>query len=366
MSFIKQMARKTAISLFSGMGGDTLGLKMAGVDVIAYSEFVAKIRVTHERNFPECPLIGEDVGGNISKTSDDDLLKYADKVDIMFAGFPCQSFSTGGNRKVNDPRNTMFMEFVRATRLVNPDVAIGENVKGLLSKKTETGELYIDIIIQCFREIGYEAKRYLLSAHHYDIPQKRERLFIVCIKTEALEEGRYRFRAPKKCEGERSLGNIVSFSMKGAMAMAEDAFDFSTLPEASVMTDMTNEEVENDPHPYLILKRDGIKSYAGKTHETLFSFAKRSSPIHMEIVDIQKPTKTIICTYGRQPRLLVALRNKNGYFVRPYTPDELKQIQSFPAEFELTGNVNDQITMIGNAVPPSLVKQLIESITPSI
>ena len=89
------------------------------------------------------------------------------------------------------------------------------------------------------------------------------------------------------------------------------------------------------------------QAYSGKIHHTLLSFSKRDSPIHSEIIDIRNPSKTIICTYDHQPRLYVALQNKNGYFLRCLLPDELKQIQGFPKDFHLCGSKKDQIKQIG-------------------
>ena len=111
------------------------------------------------------------------------------------------------------------------------------------------------------------------------------------------------------------------------------------------------------------MKRDiKNKSYGGKTFTTLFSFGKRDSPIHCEVVDIRKPTKTIICTYDHQPRFFVPIRNKHGDYLRMLLPDELKQIQSFPKDYIMKGNTKKQIVQIGNAVPPALIKQIVNHI----
>ena len=101
-------------------------------------------------------------------------------------------------------------------------------------------------------------------------------------------------------------------------------------------------------------------TYNGKTHANLISFGKRKSGNHIEIIDINKPCKTIICTYGHQPRLFVALCNKNGYYLRCLLPNELKQIQGFPEEYKVAGTISKQITQIGNAVPPPLIKLIVE------
>ena len=360
----KQNYKYTGMSLFSGMGGDSLGMKQAGINVIAYSEYTPIIQQTHDINFPNCKLLGKDVKSDILKISDDEFLQYRDHIDFLFAGFPCQSFSTGGKRKVNDPRNTMFREFVRVARLTNAKVIIGENVKGLLTKKTENNELYVDIIIEEFENLGYNVITQVFKCENYEIPQKRERLIILGIKREYIESGEFKLEFPSEFKKKKmGLENIIKFSMEGSLRIYEEDFDFNDMPENCILTDMNNEEDENNYHPYLKSKRDTIdKSYGGKEYETLFSFSKRGSPIHCEIIDIRKPCKTIICTYEHQPRLFVPIKNKNGNYLRMMSCNELKQIQSFPENYKICGNQKQQIIQIGNAVPPLLIKQIIEKI----
>ena len=363
IKLIRKKPKHNAISLFSGMGGDSLGMKQAGVKLSAYSEFVPMFQNTHDANFPDSVMLGKDVKSNILHIKDEEFQKYKD-IDFLFAGFPCQSFSTGGKRKINDPRNTMFREFVRAAKHTNAKVIIGENVKGLLTKKTEKGELYIDIIKQEFENLGYDVIYKVFKCHEYGVPQKRERLIILGIKKEYKNKFNLDFPiedTPKK--NFVGLQDIVSFSMEGSMKVTDDIFDFSTIPEECIVTDMTNDEEEHGAHPYLIMKRDiENKSYGGKTFDTLFSFSKRDSPIHCEIIDIRNPSKTIICTYDHQPRLFVPIRNKNGNYLRMLLPDELKQIQSFPKDYILQGNKKQQIVQVGNAVPPLLIKKIVSHI----
>ena len=358
------MTQYSAISLFSGMGGDTLGMKNAGINVIAYSEFKESIRKTHDLNFPNCELLGKDVKSNIQHIPDKEFTKYHNKIHFLFAGFPCQSFSSAGKRKVNDPRNTLFKEFVRAAQLTNAEVIIGENVKGLLTKKAENGKLYIDIIVKEFENLGYNVIYQVCKCNKYSIPQKRERLIIIGIKDEYVKNGKYKLQFPEyDTTKDNGLENIIQFSMKNSMKMDTSDFDFSTIPDECIMKDMDNEEEEQDPHPYMLLKKNmENKSYKGKDYTTLFSFSKRDSPIHCEIIDIRKPSKTIICSFDHQPRLFVPIKNKNGNYLRMILPDELKQIQSFPADYKLNGHMKDQIIQIGNAVPPLVIEKIIKTI----
>ena len=151
--------------------------------------------------------------------------------------------------------------------------------------------------------------------------------------------------------------------MEGSIKINTDNPNYNIMldiPEECILTDLNNSENENKPHSNLkLLATDIDYKYKGKTYPKRLSFGKRDSCIHGEIIDIRNPSKTIICTYARQPRLFVPLKNKNGYFLRTLLPDELKQIQGFPLEYQIAGGINDQIIQIGNAVPPPLIELVI-------
>jgi DNA (cytosine-5)-methyltransferase 1 len=277
----------------------------------------------------------------------------------------CQGFSQGGKKLPDDPRNTLFRDFARSAELIKPKYIIGENVDGLLSRKTATGENYIDVIVAEFERIGYNVAYQVCHAVQYGVPQLRKRLIYVGIRKdlnrtfvfpEPLNDGKHDLP---------NLKNIIEFSMQGAIKINPDDFDMTTIPQECIVRDMDNDEDEDTDniHPYLRLKakvRD--QQYGEKIHETTLSFGKRESPIHAEVIDIRNPSKTIICTYDHQPRLFVPLQNKKGYFLRPILPDELKQIQGFPKDFKLNGTKKEQIKQIGNAAPPPLVYHIVKQI----
>lgn len=355
-----------AISLFSGLGGDSLGMTQAGCKIIAYNELKPVFCNSHDANFPDSELICNGKVNDISKLNDSHFEKYNGNTDILFAGFPCTSFSSAGKRKLDDPRDTLFLEFLRATKLTNPWLIIGENVKGLLTKKTLKGELFINIIISEFEKIGYEVIYKVFKTEQFGVPQKRERLIILGIKKNNPYGWIPSFPEPQ-LGVEPNLMSIVNYDMTGAVK-AEPKW-FENIPDECILTDMndTNEYTDNNGgHPYLLSKinADEIdRYYDGKQQEYLFSFGKRASPIHCEIIDIRYPSKTIICSYEHQPRLFVPLRNPSGYYLRMLLSDELKQIQGFPIDYIVCGSNKDKITQIGNAVPPPLIRAVIEHVT---
>tara|TARA_B110001450_G_C17665628_1_gene499388 strand:- start:1206 stop:2630 length:1425 start_codon:yes stop_codon:yes gene_type:complete len=471
-----------AISLFSGMGGDSLGIKNAGIKLVAYSEWINDFQKTHDLNFKDCELLGD--GGDINNTKDEEFLKYKGKVDLIFAGFPCQGFSNGGKKLPDDPRNTLFREFHRAAKLIEPKYIIGENVKGLLTKYIITTETldkfynsfdnhfsmesefsqlynytnttniyketmseikefisiidnktydinrlmflwgkfktrqnventnykkiikkcssnknfkatkskihiiydimisifnkiligYIDVIKNEFSNIGYNVYCKVMKCSLQGIPQNRERLIIVGIKKYINKK--YEF--PPEKETNTNLKGIIEFTMEGSIKMEKEDFNFDTIPKECIITDMNNDETEQNPHPNLTLlakakdfvyktkkqKEEEKKTKTkceGVTFPRRIHFGKRVS-VGGEIIDIRKPINTIICSYSRIPRFFVPLRNKNGYYLRCLTPNELKQIQGFPKDYKMSGDKNKQIIQIGNAVPPPLITQVIKSI----
>lgn len=278
----------------------------------------------------------------------------------------CQGFSHAGKKMDNDPRNTLFREFLRVTQLIKPSLIIGENVKGLLSRKTTSGEPYIDVIVSEFQKLGYSVQYKVLRADDYGVPQKRERLIILGTLPNPDKQIDWKPSFPEPTLDNPNLRNIVKYDMSNTLKVDDALFD--GIPDECILINMDDNQTyqdNNDAHPYLVSKvfatGDNL-SYGGKTHEHLFSFGKRISPIHCEIVDIRQCCKTVICSYDHQPRFFVPIRNPSGSFLRVLLPDELKQIQGFPANYKMLGNWKQKVTQIGNAVPPPLVQHVVQNI----
>ena len=349
-----------AISLFSGMGGDSLGIVNAGLELVAYSEWEKEMKETHELNFSDTKLLG---CGDIIKTTDEEFLKYKGIVDLIFSGFPCQGYSNAGKKDPNDPRNTLFREFARSAKLIKPKYVIGENVKGLLQRKTATGEEYMSIIKSEFENIGYDVyyRVYMCSKLDIGVPQNRERLIIVGIRKDLNQE----FTFPE--QGENKIGdlkNIVKFTMEGTLKIEPEYldFDFNSIPEECILTDMNNDEQGNHPHPNLVqyaVKRDYERKGVKRPHRLHFG---RRLDVGGEIIDIRKPINTIICSYAHCPRFFIPQKNNNGNYLRCLTPDELKQCQGFPADYQISGNTGKKIKQIGNSVPPPLIEMIVKEL----
>lgn len=339
---------KNAIVLFSGCGGDALALKRSGFKILGFVENERHAKRSFKMNFTGAKLIGEEHKGDIRKIPDEKFEKFRGKVDIITAGFPCQGFSHAGKKNPNDPRNDLFWEFVRAVKIIEPEWIIGENVFGLLHRKTDDGKAYIsEVIVSAFEDVGYNmSEPKLLEARQFGVPQKRKRAFFIGRKNgPSLDTNKLENIKKKNIP----IKDIVEFSLEGAIP-----FDPKTV-EGKIIEyceSSGNEEPSGKPHPYLVSSLNKGK----------LSFGKRNSPHHTEIVNLNCPMKTVHCGYEFQPRLFVPLKNKNGTFLRTFTVKELAQIQGFPKNFKLSGSEREKINQIGNAVPPQMIEGIIEEI----
>ena len=342
-----------AISLFSGCGGDTLGLERAGITVVAFLELKKTFIESHKENFPNSKLISDSTGKITDITKIETSQFENIKADIVFAGFPCQGFSNAGKKQIADPRNQLYQQFIRVVKQVRPRFIIGENVQGLDRMKSGpslSDPLMIDLIKNDFAKIGYKLIHKIHEATNFGVPQKRKRLIIIGWDQEQVSDTTNLWEEIEANGHKNKMVTLRSFitnSMEGAYQIPTAAipanFEKFALPISQEACP------SGKPHPYIILKANA----------KLLSCKKRDSGIHSEIIDLDAPSKTIICTYGHCPRLLVGLRKPDGTsYLRTLLPDELKQIQGFPADYKLMGNQSEQITQIGNAVPPPMIEAI--------
>lgn len=176
-SVISKTGCKTSIDLFCGAGGMTAGFKEAGMNSILGVDFDRSACITFKANNPEIDMLCDDITKQDVKQKIVDAA-FANNVDIICGGPPCQGFSHAGKRFVDDPRNELFKHFIDVVRVVRPRVVIMENVEGMLTFLK--GEIYRQII-DLFSSLGYNAKGKLLYAHKYGVPQKRKRVIIICV-----------------------------------------------------------------------------------------------------------------------------------------------------------------------------------------
>ena len=176
-------SRPTAIDLFAGAGGMSLGFEQAGFDVIAAVELDPIHAAVHHFNFPITATLASSVVGLDAHS----ILQRQNKisgrtgVDVVFGGAPCQGFSLIGQRMLDDPRNRLVGQFVRLVADLDAKYFVFENVKGLTVGKHRK---FLRSLISEFEERGYAVTQpwRVLNARNFGVPQHRERLFLLGAK----------------------------------------------------------------------------------------------------------------------------------------------------------------------------------------
>lgn len=166
----KILENMTFIDLFAGIGGFRLGLESLGAKCVFSSEIDKSARETYISNFNDEPA------GDITKIEAEDIPDH----DILCGGFPCQPFSIGGAKKgFEDTRGTLFFEIARIVRIKQPKVVFMENVKNLISH--DNGNTF-QVISNTMKDLGYDIFYSILNPVLFNVPQKRERIYIVCFR----------------------------------------------------------------------------------------------------------------------------------------------------------------------------------------
>ena len=177
------------IDLFAGIGGFRLAMQNVGGKCVFTSEWETSAKKTYRQNFGEVPF--GDITKNVTKNY------IPEDFDILCAGFPCQAFSIAGYQKgFHDTRGTLFFDLEKIIESKRPKVVFLENVKNLVSHdKGNTFKIILEILEQ---KLGYKAYTKILnSSTHANVPQNRERIFIVAFDKEKVpNHSGFRFPEP--------------------------------------------------------------------------------------------------------------------------------------------------------------------------
>ena len=318
------------LELFAGAGGLAIGLEQSGIKCVALNEIDKWACKTLKNNRPNWNVLEGDI-------KDFNFKKYKNQVEIVTGGFPCQAFSYAGKKLgLEDARGTLFYEFARVVKEVNPKICVGENVKGLLSHdKGKTLEGMISIL----DEIGYNVVPVqVLKAINYKVPQKRERLILVGIRKDI--DVQYVYPTPYNF-----IYNLSDVLKKGALYNTDvPKSEGSKYPEhKKQVLDLVPPKGYWRDLPIDIQKEYMGKSFylgGGKT-----GMARR--------IGWDEPSLTLTCSPAQKQT-----ERCHPDETRPFTVREYARIQTFPDDWKFAGSISQQYKQIGNAVPCNLGKEL--------
>lgn len=178
----------TVISTFAGMGGSSLGYKWAGGKVLAAVEWDENAVATYRLNHHGTIVLHKD----IKTVTTEELFELtglrSGQLDIFDGSPPCQGFSDAGRRQIDDPRNSLFREYVRLLRGLQPKVFVMENVSGMV--KGDKKHIFA-IVMKELKSSGYQVKCRLIDMSYFGVPQARERVIFVGIRNDLRIEPTY-------------------------------------------------------------------------------------------------------------------------------------------------------------------------------
>jgi len=348
----------TVISTFAGGGGSSTGYKLAGGNILLVNEFVDAAVDTYKENYPDTPVIKED----IKKLTGEEFLKIANikkgDLDILDGSPPCSAFSIAGKRekgwdkkkKYSDKKEVeniedLFFEYIRIAKDIQPKIIVGENVAGITMGEAKE---YFNRIVNEFSNIGYEAVGKVLNSADYGTPQARQRCFFVAVRNDVMEKIGLNF-----------------------MSMESQLYPLPIGKQITIKEAIDN--IQNDPEEEKMLLDFVQGSFQKKWIELLeFNPTKHLKPSDPKYMDIN-PKQSMFnmirpCPDLPSPTITQAGQKMglSGVFHyaknRKLTVPELKRVMGLPDDFKLSGKFDQQAERIGRMVAPLCMKNLAETL----
>jgi DNA (cytosine-5)-methyltransferase 1 len=330
------------VDLFCGAGGLSRGLEMAGFHCVLGTDNDKAAMSTFERNHPDA----EAYLGDISDISDYKYRKIAktQKIHLVCGGPPCQGLSTVGEGIPDDPRNFLFLEFVRAVKNIKPDFVVLENVTGILGKKNI--KITAGIINQ-FAKLGYDMSVRVLSSDHFGVPQKRRRSIFIGNKL--------------------GLENIFPTpTHAGKSRTVKDAFSDMKFDDIEHNHDLETAAIKNEIEKQRIKCIPEGMSVRYEKDEIAYLPPKLRFDVDWEKVDENRFREKKLNRLDRNKPSPTIMTGRYTYYhpieSRYLTVREAAALQSFPNDFIFEGTISQQWRQIGNAVPSLLGKAIGNSI----
>lgn len=341
----------TAVELFAGAGGLSIGLERAGISVVIANEIMPDFAKTLAANHPNTDVINEDIH---TINFQEELKKLGlDSIDVLSGGPPCQGFSTIGAKNRQDPRNSLFYEYLRAVAETKPKYTIFENVAGF--KRMYNGFAY-ETLVKELSDLGYETKCQILNAADYGAPQVRFRTIVLGWKRE-LEP--LDFPIPTHGNKKELLPYVTlmeAISDLPELHTGQTLSHYATPPQTEYQKWIRGEEE--------ILTEHNASNYGEKMQEILRVIPEGGSikdlPQHLRPKSgyantyarllPNEPSPTITRNFGTPS----SSRCVHPYQARALSTREGARLQGFPDSYKFVGGKQSKNLQIGNAVPPIL------------
>ena len=354
---LQEITMKNIVDLFCGCGGLSYGFEQEGFKTILGIDHDKAAIDTFKLNHPNA----EAILGDIREVSDESVLNIigGQTVDIVVGGPPCQGLSLSGPRKYEDPRNQLYLSFIRIVKLLKPKYVLIENVPGMVS--LFKGKIK-DEIVKSLEELGYTVNFEILKASNYGVPQNRRRVFFVgCLNKEVFE-----FPTITHTEEVDLIHSkmVSTYDAISDLPLLED-----TLGES---IQNYNSEASSDYQKKMRQGSEYIYNHVAAKHSQrvidtikLVPAGKNYKALPEELRNSRKfnVAWTRFPDHAPAPTIDTGHRHHFHYLAnRVPTVRESARLQSFPDSFVFTGNKTEQFRQVGNAVPPMLAAAIARKI----
>ena len=295
----------TFIDLFAGLGGFRIALESLGAKCVYSSEWDRNAQKVYAENFGEKP------DGDITQVDE----RFVPNHDILCAGFPCQAFSISGKRKgFEDSRGTLFFDVARIVNEKKPKVVFMENVKNFAS---HDGGRTLKTVKGIMEGLGYDFYQKVLNSVDYGVPQKRERIYMVCFRCDLGVKG---FSYPKPFPLKKHVEDILLDDEEATKCLYVNRHDM-------ILKGLVDDKYSNSTIRLGIVNRGG-------QGERIYS---------------AKGIAVTLSAYGGG-----AFAKTGGYMVggkpRRLHPRECARIMGYPDSYKISESANQAYKQLGNSV----------------
>lgn len=344
------MKKYNAIDLFCGAGGLSYGFQKAGFNILVGIDNDEKALETFEKNHDGSKTICGDIT-ELSYENDIKPLIGDKRIDIIVGGPPCQGMSLSGPRKFDDPRNKLYLTYIRLVDEIRPKAFVIENVPGLVSL---FGGQIKDSIIEKFTKMGYSIQYKILCASDYGVPQNRKRVVFVGTRDDDMK-----FQYPKVNSNQVTCKMALSDLPALIDSLGENVQDYLCEPQ-------------NDYQFLMRAHSEKVYNHIAANHSDKVKKIISLVPAGGNYKDLPEEyinTRNFHVAWTRFPDDKPAPTIDTGHrhhfhyeYNRVPTVRECARIQSFPDDFIFVGNKTQQFRQVGNAVPPIMAQRIADQV----